>query len=378
LGISRLPQSPVFALSIHADYRCHNSGVCCSVGWDVPIELPVYRSLDEAVTAGRLRPAPEAAGLAPFIVEPDAPEDGAVFERTSADQCVFLDTGTRLCIVHRDLGADALPVTCRVFPRVAVCDPRGTFVGLSHFCPTAASLLFRDDVPLRIVAAPPAFPPADYDGLSVSDEELPPLLHPRMLMDLEGYTVWEAHMVGRCDIERSPESVLATLARDAAELRRWKPGGVSLPDAVRALSPVHVEAAPPTTLAPSRALHRQAMRAVPRELKPPRDEAGLDQAFQGWVVPAWPSLRAPVVRYIASKAFASWTAYQGRGVATIVRGIEAAVALVRVEAARQCRDAGRTLDAGLLLEAFRSADFILNHLAVGDELAIGWSAAEKE
>ena len=35
-----------------------------------------------------------------------------------------------------------------------------------------------------------------------------------------------------------------------------------------------------------------------------------------------------------------------------------------------------TLDADLLREAFRSADFILNHLAVGEELAEAWSVAE--
>ena len=78
--------------------------------------------------------------------------------------------------------------------------------------------------------------------------------------------------------------------------------------------------------------------------------------------------------YVAAKAFASWTAYQGRGVATIVRGLEAALALVRVEAARQCRDAGAPLDAERLKEAFRQADFLLNHLAVGEELAEAWSA----
>jgi len=84
-----------------------------------------------------------------------------------------------------------------------------------------------------------------------------------------------------------------------------------------------------------------------------------------------------VNRYIAAKAFASWTAYQGRGVATVVRGLEAAVALVRVEAARQCRETRRVVDAGQLLEAFRAADFSLNHLAVGEDLAAGWSEAER-
>jgi hypothetical protein len=49
---------------------------------------------------------------------------------------------------------------------------------------------------------------------------------------------------------------------------------------------------------------------------------------------------------------------------------------VRVEAARQCRDAQRPLDADLLLEAFRSADFALNHLAVGEDLAVVWGSVE--
>jgi hypothetical protein len=98
--------------------------------------------------------------------------------------------------------------------------------------------------------------------------------------------------------------------------------------------------------------------------------------FIARVAPAWSAFHAPLNRYLAAKAFATWTAYQGRGVATIVRGLECALALVRVEAARQCRHARRPLDANLLLEAFRAADFILNHLATGDRLAEAWSAAE--
>ena len=62
------------------------------------------------------------------------------------------------------------------------------------------------DVALEIVEAPPAFPPADYEGLAVSSDALPPLLQPRMLMDLPGYTAWEAHLVARCRaLDRLPE-----------------------------------------------------------------------------------------------------------------------------------------------------------------------------
>ena len=108
-------------------------------------------------------------------------------------------------------------------------------------------------------------------------------------------------------------------------------------------------------------------------MRPERDEDGLADAYVRHVQSAWPRWTRPLTRYLAAKAFASWTAYQGRGVLTIVRGLDAALALVRVEAARQCRDAGRLLDGALLREAFRLADFLLNHLAVGEDLAAAWS-----
>ena len=322
--------------------------------------------------------APGAEALQPFILGPDLPDDtAAIFERTENHNCVFLEPSSRLCIVHRDLGEEALAATCRHFPRLAVQDPRGTFVALSHFCPTAAAMLFRDDVPVAIVEEPPAFPHADYDGLDITDDDLPPLLHPHMLMDVEAYSAWEHHMVGRCaDVSRVPESVLATLARDAALLGRWTPGGRSLTDAVANLPVDFIETAPAIDLRASLHCFDEAMTAVPDEFRPDPDEEGLAAAFAAYVRPAWSGFFPPINRYIAAKAFASWTAYQGRGVATIVRGIEAAVGLVRVEAARQCRDASRSLDADLLLEAFRGADFILNHLAVGEDLAKNWSRVE--
>jgi hypothetical protein len=300
-----------------------------------------------------------------------------MFERTDAGQCVFLERGTKLCIVHRDMGESALPATCKYFPRLAVRDGRGTFITLSHYCPTAASMLFREDCPLAIVTRPHAFPPLDYDGLVVTASDLPPLLSPTMLMDPEGYQAWERHMVARCAGETyGPESVIATLRRDAGTLRTWKPGEGTLADAVGSLPSglVHEDAA--ETLDSSHDLYAQVIGAVPDDWRPQPDEQDLDAWYAAQVRPAWAVFHAPLNRYVAAKAFASWTAYQGRGVATIVRGLEAALAVVRVESARQCRDAGRGLDAGLLHEAFRRADFILNHLAVGEDLAEAWSAAE--
>jgi hypothetical protein len=300
-----------------------------------------------------------------------------MLERTDAGECVFLEHETKLCIVHRDMGEAALPATCRHFPRLAVRDERGTFITLSHFCPTAASMLFRDDCALAIVAGPRAFPPLDYEGLTVTTNDLPPLLSPTMLMDLAGYSAWEYHMVTRCaQAGMSPESVVETLTRDARSLRNWRPGGITLVDAVRTLPDRPERTDTAATLEPSVTLFEQVMRAVPDDLRPRPDESGLDSAFADFVSPAWSTFHAPLNRYLASKAFASWTAYQGRGIMTIVRGLEAALSVVRLESARQCRNAQRALDADLLRDAFRSADFILNHLAVGEDLARAWSVVE--
>jgi hypothetical protein len=238
-------------------------------------------------------------------------------------------------------------------------------------------MLFRDDVPLEIVREPAAFPPAEYEGLVVYKDAWPPLLHPRMLMDLDGYSAWERHMVARCrDLTRPPESVVATLARDARLMRAWRPGGRSLAETVVALPGTVVEDAAHATLDASFKRYGEVLAAIPDDLQSPRDERDLGVAFSRLVRPVWDEFHAPLNRYLAAKAFATWSAYQGRGLATIVRSLEAALALVRVEAARECRAAGRRLDAALLREAFRAADYLLNHLATGQALAELWSTAE--
>ena len=370
---------PVYSLSIHADYRCRHSGVCCSSDWDVPVEVPLFRTLEDALREQRLVPASAAAEDGPPLVsEPDMPDGAAAMvSRTGTGDCVFYHRHSGLCVVHRDLGDAALPATCRHFPRIAVRDARGTFISLTHYCPTAAAMLFRDDMPVEILENPPGFPPADYEGLRVDPEAWPPLLHPNMLMDLSGYSAWERHMVARCGLpDLSPDDVVATLDRDARVLRTFRPGEISLADAVASLPVAAVLATLHDTLDASLVRHVQIVGAIPADLRPDPDGDGLDEAYARAVRAEWPAWHTPLKRYLAAKAFASWTAYQGRGVLTIVRGLEAALALIRVEAARECRNAGRVLDEERLKQAFRGADFVLNHLAVGDALAEEWSKVE--
>jgi hypothetical protein len=371
----------VYALSIHADYECHRSGVCCTSDWDVPVELPLYRTLSEAIATGRLRAAAVAAGGASgavLVTGPDLPDEAAAMvARTAGGDCVFYHRRSGLCVIHRDMGASQLPATCRYFPRLAMRDRRGTFITLTHYCPTAAAMLFREDRPIEVVENPPAFPAASYEGLVIGADDWPPLLHPRMLMGHDGYTAWERHMVARCAEDgTSPESVVATLERDARLLRRYQPREGPIERVVASLPPEYVLKPAPSELTDSLVRFEEAVAAVPDDMKPPPDEHGLSDAYVRLVKDEWEKWHAPLRRYLAAKAFASWTAYQGRGVLSIVRGLEAALALVRVEAARQCRNAASALHGDLLCEAFRAADFVLNHLAAGDELAEAWSRVE--
>src|SRR6516165_2162888 len=119
-----------WCLDFHAPYRCRHSGACCKTGWSIPFE------------------------------------DGTVAARDVDGSCTFLDGSSHLCAIHRAGGVNALPVTCRMFPRVVLHDARGTFVSLSHVCPTAARLLFDTTGESAIVEAPPALVDiGELDGL---------------------------------------------------------------------------------------------------------------------------------------------------------------------------------------------------------------------
>src|SRR5689334_20607275 len=118
-----MPASAAKCLNIHADYRCRHSGVCCRSGWDIPFDP------GEATTVRALQ-------LSGVLLDPvgDRP---AFAGRKANGACSFFQADTHLCAIHAAGGLEALPLTCRMFPRVVLHDPRGTFISLSHFCPTA-------------------------------------------------------------------------------------------------------------------------------------------------------------------------------------------------------------------------------------------------
>ena len=288
---------PTYWLSMHVPYACRHSGACCSSGWPIPVErarVPQMSSLRR-----------DTVWLLPVT---DAPADVAgVLTVSERGHCVFRQSG---CEIQHAFGHAALPSACQHFPRVVLLDPRGVFVTLSHYCPTAAELLFGHVGPVNIVEGPPVLREGEPEGLDARDV-LPPLLasgghlsrnrrggawgqavRVALLMDLEAYSAWEAHMVAMLAGTTGPaEEALAALAADLAVLQRWRPGNGALAEQVRAL--------------------------------PRRSETVSASACET-------SDEVVVRRYLAARAFASWVPYQHpHGVVGHLRSLQAALKRLR-------------------------------------------------
>lgn len=351
----------MLALSIHADYACRHSGRCCGTAWDVPAEAEARTAIEAGIAAGRL-PMLDA-------FEAGSPPAGyaGVLRKGADGACVWLDLETRLCTVHARLGAAVLPVTCRQFPRIPRTGPRGVAITLSHYCPTAARMLLREDVPLTVVEHPAAFPAGAYEGLEA--DEWPPLLAGRVLMDDDAFEAWEALLVSRCAAAPTMWTALAAMRQDAAALAAWRPGEAALTDVVRHRAGVAMEAVEPPEAAWIRSRAEDA-RGVSPGARPFVGPTALDAALG-----ALAAFDRPARRFLAGHAFASWCAYQGRGIAAQVRGVETAGAVLVLETARALH-AARDFGEEAFLEAVAAADFLLRHQASREDLAALWSRRE--
>ncbi len=276
---------------------------------------------------------------------PDPPAEGdPVLLAVDDGRCVFHDAGACRCRIQTALGHEALPLACRQFPRVTVRDPRGVSVTLSHYCPTAASML-DDRAQVRIVDEAPAFPSGgEYVGLDARSS-LPPLLRPDMLMDWESWWEWERQSV-ECLTESSGSAAeaLAGLAAAVENVRSWRPGDGLLIDRVRS------------------AFNQPIPHGAPSFADDTTVQDVLD-AIPDAHRPAMPPLAGTVPdstmrRYLSAHAFANWTAHLGRGLRTWRRSVETAYVL-----------------AGSY--GVRHADLWLRHLADPARLADRFNTAER-
>jgi hypothetical protein len=337
--------------------------------------------VDAAIASGALRLADvgSCATDGPFVEGDRLPDGSSILRVSAGGACSCYDATARRCRIHAQLGHDALPVSCQHFPRVCLVDRDATLVTLSHYCPTAAELLF-DPSPIAIVTPPPGFAPIALEGLDAR-EALPPLLRPRMLADRESYRFWERQVVGVLSESTSAEAALARIVDATERVLSWKPGRGRLVDAIRdafRAARSRSAATPSSVLSPTALSFDALVRAcVPAGLTAPPAPPDAVELDAELVAPRWLSFAAPIRRYLAARAFASWLAYQGLGLRTVACSLVAALSVLRVEAARQCATAGQGLNEALLLEAFRSADLLLAHLASREELARRLGAVEE-
>jgi hypothetical protein len=215
---------------------------------------------------------------------------------------------------------------------VCLIDQRGVHVTLSHYCPTAASLLFDHQGPIEIVEGSP--PVADVEipeGLDAR-ESLPPLSSPGKLMSFEEFSAWEREQVQGFNGSR-----VQRFAGSRVQVQGFSESERDLFEAARA--------------------------AVPAPLSWPAAPDNIERAWSEFVEPVWETFAPVVDRYLAARLFASWAAYFGDGTAAVRREVEIASVVLRVEATRQCLQAARPLDASLLEQAIRQSDLLLMHYA---------------
>lgn len=369
-------------LSAHAPYACRHRGVCCGAGWPLPVERDVVAPIDEALTAGRVRTADgDPRWVTPHAAAP--PGLAGVLRLLPDGHCVFHQPprpgAPRACAVHGALGHARLPAACQHFPRVCLIDGRGVHVTLSHACPTAAGLLAADEEALAIVEGPPPVPGRDVpEGLDARDA-LPPLLAPGVLMDLAGFDAWERHLVqalaGPAPLGRSAADALARLARHAVALRAWRPGTIPLAEAVAALaSDLTVDdragrRSEPDALDAALARFDAARAACAPPWTWPAAPAEARAVDAAWVAPRWDAFDGLARRFLAAHAFASWVPWTVDGTTALVRSLERALAVFRVEAIRQAATAGAPLDHRLAVDALGQADLLLRHYADPAHLA---------
>jgi Fe-S-cluster containining protein len=344
--------------------------VCCSSGWAIPVEAPLHRSLNAAIEWGQLRI--EGAHRDSDLFEP-APhltdDDSVVLRRRANGACVFFEPERgNLCAIQRQIDHAHLPSACRHFPRVVVIDPRGTFVTLSHVCPTAARLLLVQGTSAEVVVRGPAIDGYQtLEGLDARDA-LPPLVRPEMLWDWDSWDRWERGAVAMLARDgQSPEEALHALDRAVEAVSVWRPADGPLEDAVdSALAEAARSPRAALVLEADRIASLCAIvdRSVPEALKP----AALAETPR-FDVPGWDQWGAALCRYLAARAFANWVGYYGTGLKTWRNSILAAYAVLRAAAARHAEQLGGPLDAGAVLKVFGEADLLLLHLASAPAMA---------
>ena len=343
-------RQPVAALSFHANYGCKDTGVCCSSGWEIAVEAPVERALRSQFrdVAARLPNGPD--GFLPMLNPPAGCE--SAFRSDATATCWFRDASARKCAVHREFGEQALPSACRQFPRVAILEPHRVSVSLSHYCPTAAHLLF-EDAPgnFGVVENPRAFPNDwPFEGLDAQNS-YSPLLRPGVLLGFDGLRAFETSAV-RALSRPGVHTGLSQIGRAVTRIREWTPVFGPVPgsvgdafDAAAQLLPSSGEPLDP----------RSVLRASTPSGGPPLPDL---PPFLGSSRTFGPLVDLALRRYLAARLIAGWVVFLSDDLSAVSAYLRLCLSAVFLFESARPRQEGE-LDRWR--ESIRSADLWLLH-----------------
>lgn len=342
---------PAYCLDMHAAYRCRHVGACCTADWLIPAEAHVLHIV-------------ETRGIGVKSTDALFVDEGTerTVARRSDGTCVFFERDRgRVCAIHRHAGPDALPSACRHFPREVLIDPRGTFISLSHFCPTAAGLLLLDGRLAVIRATAPLCLDEPIEGLDAT-AAMPPLVRPGLLADLDGYDAWEkACLATLARPELTSDEALDLIAGATEDVRGWQPAEGALSGHVRDAFDRAV----------ARAWSAETFAALATRHFPPAAAplARFDDVWEQLVAPTAGSFDQAIRKYAAARLFGNWIAYQGRGLRSVVEWLRTAVMVLRHELARRAAASGLPPVNADFIAAVGAADWLLLHTLDSEDVA---------
>ena len=348
----------VRCLAFHADYGCQNTGVCCASGWEIPIEERVELAIrGRAHAATRLPNGPDG-----FKTAHDASPGckSSLRRHEPSSSCWFRDPAESRCAIHREFGEDSLPSACRHFPRICVLEPNGVSLSLSHYCPTAAAMLFENSGDFTMVEDPRGFPRSwPYEGLDATTA-CSPFLRPGVLLGFDGLRAFEESALTSLSVG----DVWASLSRIDSlveGVRAWTPTGPAPPDLIRGLTEVTGSSSAFRLPAkdPRPALRRSLTPGTPVAVPLPDHTCGRPH------VPD--NVDLALRRYLAGRLIAAWVTYQADDLRAVAKYLHLCLDTVLLFQAAQGSDGKE--ERGWK-EAIRSADLWILHYCDPELLAL--------
>ena len=351
----------VRCLSFHADYRCRNSGVCCSSSWDIAVEQSVELKLRPRLSVEPILLPNGPDGFTPMADPP--PGCRSMFRRTAKGSCWFHDAQGQACAIHRGFGESALPSACRQFPRICVLEPSVVSVSLSHYCPTAAATLFGDSVDFRIVTDPAAFPSTwPFEGLDAR-HAYSPFLRPGVLLGFDGLRTFENFAISAL----ATQELRVSLARVISASLRMESRTPSLGDVPGFVESAFASSDPDQVPAPGPIDPRRILQdSLPEGGPPVADLPALTPGVSRFPESLPARIDIALRRYLAARLIGSWIPFQASRFGTVGRYLDLCLQTVLMFQA--------TADPGgdavtRWTEAIRSADLWLLHQCDPERLA---------